>query len=249
MSAIRRHLTYANVMSTLAAFVAVAGSTAYAADHLGHESVGAAQLRKNSVTGPKVRNGTLTGADLDVATLPTIPRAAAARGADTAKSADNATHADSATRADTAGSADHATGADRAANADHATFADTASSAGTASIAAALMPPEPPHVVGAPGEPSFDAAYSFTEVGAPRFYEDREGFVHLEGNLTATADGTGGMFQLPTAYRPARDEAFWGVSPNAAADLTVNTNGVVTANGIPKGQPVSLDGISWRAGS
>jgi hypothetical protein len=48
---------------------------------------------------------------------------------------------------------------------------------------------------------------------------------------------------------PARNEAFWGVSPIATADLTVTTDGAVTANGIGNGRPVSLDGISWRAGS
>jgi hypothetical protein len=50
MEQLRRRLTYANVMATIAAFVAVAGSTAYASDHLGRDSVGTVQLRLNSVT-------------------------------------------------------------------------------------------------------------------------------------------------------------------------------------------------------
>jgi hypothetical protein len=75
MNQFRRHLTYANVMSTLAAFVAVAGSTAYAADHLGPDSVGAAQTRPAAVTVTKARHHSPRGDDHSVPRLSTAPSA------------------------------------------------------------------------------------------------------------------------------------------------------------------------------
>jgi hypothetical protein len=72
---IRRRLTFANVLSVAALFVALGGS-AYA---LGRNSVGTNQLKKNAVTtakikkgavdGSKVKDGSLTGADLATATI------------------------------------------------------------------------------------------------------------------------------------------------------------------------------------
>ena len=98
MGKIRRRLTFANVVSCLALFVALGGG-AYAATHLQKNSVGARQLKKNAVTtakikkaavtaakikknavtrakvragaidGSKVADGSLTGADIDQTTL------------------------------------------------------------------------------------------------------------------------------------------------------------------------------------
>ncbi len=52
-------LSYANVISTLAVFIALAG-TAWAATSLPARSVGAAQIRTGAVTSAKVRDHTLT---------------------------------------------------------------------------------------------------------------------------------------------------------------------------------------------
>jgi hypothetical protein len=78
-SRIRERLTYSNVMSTLCFFLLVSGGLAYAADHLGRNSVGTRQLKKNSVNGLKVKDKTLTGRDIDLATLGTVPGAADAQ--------------------------------------------------------------------------------------------------------------------------------------------------------------------------
>jgi hypothetical protein len=75
----RDKLTYSNVMSTLCFFLLVSGGAAYAASHLGKNTVGTRQLRKNSVTGLKVKDKTLTGRDIDLATLGTAPGAADAQ--------------------------------------------------------------------------------------------------------------------------------------------------------------------------
>jgi hypothetical protein len=64
MRGLRAHLTYANVMVTLLAFVVLCGGTAYAVDQLGKESVGARQLKKNAVTSAKVKDGSLRPKDI-----------------------------------------------------------------------------------------------------------------------------------------------------------------------------------------
>jgi hypothetical protein len=57
---VRARLSYANVMSTLAVFIAL-GGTSMAAVHLPRNSVSAA-IAKGAVTGPKIHNGAITAA-------------------------------------------------------------------------------------------------------------------------------------------------------------------------------------------
>jgi hypothetical protein len=61
---IRTRLTYANVTSTLALFLVLSGGAAFAASHLGRNSVGPRQLRANAVTGAKIRDGAVADADI-----------------------------------------------------------------------------------------------------------------------------------------------------------------------------------------
>jgi hypothetical protein len=61
---IRKRMTYANVMSTLAVFLLLGGASALAAGQLGKNSVGPKQLKKNAVTAAKVKNGAITTAKL-----------------------------------------------------------------------------------------------------------------------------------------------------------------------------------------
>jgi hypothetical protein len=84
--AVRKRLTYANVMSSIAVFLVLAGGTAFAASQLGKNSVGAKQLKKNAVTtaklksnavtGAKIKPGAVTGAKIDEGSLGTVPSAA-----------------------------------------------------------------------------------------------------------------------------------------------------------------------------
>jgi len=62
-------LTFANVISCLALFVALGGS-AYAATQLKRNSVGPKQLKKSSVTSVKVKNGSLLAQDFKAGQLP-----------------------------------------------------------------------------------------------------------------------------------------------------------------------------------
>ncbi|HEY0318370.1 MAG TPA: hypothetical protein VGC49_08755 [Solirubrobacterales bacterium] len=106
MKQIRKRLTYANVMSSIAVFLVLGGASALAASQLGKSSVGTKQLKqnavtavkikknavtsakikKNAVTGAKVKNGSLSGADIDLNSLGTVPSAANANSANSANS-------------------------------------------------------------------------------------------------------------------------------------------------------------------
>jgi hypothetical protein len=62
--AMRRHLTYANVISSICLFIVLGGS-AYAA-----ATITGKQVQNNSLTGADVRNGSLTAKDLKRGVLP-----------------------------------------------------------------------------------------------------------------------------------------------------------------------------------
>jgi hypothetical protein len=94
---LRRRLTFSNVVSFLALFVALSAGS-YAAIRLPANSVGAKQLKSKAVTnkklgnnsvsgskiaasavdGTKVKDASLTGADINLAGFPKVPAAAAA---------------------------------------------------------------------------------------------------------------------------------------------------------------------------
>ena len=95
MDKFRNRLTYANVMSSIAVFLLLGGGAAFAAGHLGKNTVGSKQLKKNAVltakikkeavttaklkkdavNGAKVKDGSLSGADINLSTLGTVPSA------------------------------------------------------------------------------------------------------------------------------------------------------------------------------
>jgi hypothetical protein len=113
---IRKRLTYANVMSSIAVFLVLGGATALAAG-LAKNSVGTKQLKNNAVTTAKIKNDAVNGAKVNESTLGTVP------------SASNASHAGSADKATTATTADKATTATSADKATTATSADKATTA------------------------------------------------------------------------------------------------------------------------
>lgn len=109
MKQIRRRLTYANVMSSIAVFLVLGGATALAAG-LAKNSVGSKQIKKNAVTSAKIKNnavtsakiknGAVSGAKVNLSTLGKVPSAA---NADNAANAGHASSADSANNANTVG--------------------------------------------------------------------------------------------------------------------------------------------------
>jgi hypothetical protein len=60
-------LTYANVVATLALFIAIGGASAFAASQLGKNTVGTKQLKNNAVSAAKIKNGAVTQAKISSA--------------------------------------------------------------------------------------------------------------------------------------------------------------------------------------
>lgn len=136
----------------------------------------------------------------------------------------------------------------------------SATNATTAGTAQALTPPEPIHVIGAPGEPQFEeGAKGVTEIlpkvhtQPPGFYKDHEGIVHLVGLLSAGESGD--LFRLPAGFRPANGDV--EVFEQTEHFIFVVGNGVQNgeADGLvllftgSKGDEALLSGITFRAGS
>jgi hypothetical protein len=100
---IRKRVTYANVMSSIAVFLVLGGGAAYAAKKIGtneikgnsittgkikKNAVTSSKIKKNAITTAKIKNGavdsskvkdgSLTGADINASTLGTVPSATTA---------------------------------------------------------------------------------------------------------------------------------------------------------------------------
>lgn len=73
MKQIRKRLTYANVMSSIAVFL-VLGGAAFAAVKLPKNSVGTKQLKNNAVNSSKVKDGSLLKGDFAAGQLPAGPQ-------------------------------------------------------------------------------------------------------------------------------------------------------------------------------
>jgi hypothetical protein len=245
---VRKRLTYANVISTLALFLVLGGATAFAAGHLGKNTVGTKQLKNNAVTGAKIKKeaitgakikkGSLTGTQINSATLGTVP---------TATNATNATNA---------------------ANANHANSADSIPPAEATHLVGAAGQPG---FQGGSGNVPVLGPFHLTPVG---FYKDHEGIVHLQGLAKVGSGGTvsGVIFSLPPGYRPASgaltevlalcqgetgecetDEAGdeEGYSPVVVVGSNVGESGVTLDGDVftSDGTIVSLEGITFRAES
>jgi hypothetical protein len=99
----RRHLTYANVVSTLCLFL-LFGGVAYAGTQLTKGSVGTnalkaeavtkGKLHPNSVNSKKVVDNSLTGSDIQAGTLGKVPNAEFANSATHATNAENSINAE-----------------------------------------------------------------------------------------------------------------------------------------------------------
>jgi hypothetical protein len=99
---LRARLSYANVVATLALFIALGGSS-YAA-----LSITTKDVKNRSLKGGDLRKNTITGTEIRESRLGRVPSATNAASADIAKSADSATTAGSAGTANVAGIAQDA---------------------------------------------------------------------------------------------------------------------------------------------
>jgi hypothetical protein len=65
MKQLSKRLSYANVVSTIALFLALGGATAYAVQQLPPKSIGAKQLRPGAVTADKIRKHAVTAPKIE----------------------------------------------------------------------------------------------------------------------------------------------------------------------------------------
>ena len=103
MKGAERRFSYANVMSTLAVFLALGGSalavTRINGSRLADRSVAGKKLKAQTIGGGKLKPGTITGKQVKEGTLGKVP---SAKSADTASTANRANTATTATTAITA---------------------------------------------------------------------------------------------------------------------------------------------------
>lgn len=108
LSRLRDRLTYANVVATLALFVALGGSS-YAAI----STITSKNIKNRTIKGGDVALNTLSGREIKESRLGSVPRAqlaASATASDFAKNSGSAAHADSAALADAATNAQQLAG-------------------------------------------------------------------------------------------------------------------------------------------
>lgn len=107
LAKLRSRLTFANVVSVIALFVALGGSgyaaTRISGQNIRNKSITGAKLKDRTISGSKLQKHTLTGTEINLSKLGTVPKADQAGTAGLAASATNAAHAGSADSAATAG--------------------------------------------------------------------------------------------------------------------------------------------------
>lgn len=105
------------------------------------------------------------------------------------------------------------------------------------------------HVIGDPGEPSFNqnwGNYAGGGFDSAAFYIDPFDVVHLRGLIAATSGAGTVAFTLPTGYRPANNKLFSCWSNGVASRIDVAANGdIVYYGSIPTGY-AQLDGLSFK---
>ena len=222
LASLRRRSSYANVMATIAVFIALGGSS-YAVGQ-----ISGSQIKNRSIGGKKLKRNTVAGTAVKESSLGTVPSANTARAADTAARADTAALADRALVAAniTAPEGFHEIGAPG----EPAFIPPCAQYSGNPSLQSVGFYKDREGVVHLRG------AYSCTSAGEiafnlPRGYRPASGKAHTQaiacfGGGNCSASHTTLAQVLGTGFAP-------GADGGVIADATI----------------AILDGISFRAGS
>jgi hypothetical protein len=241
---IRRHVTYANVMSSIAVFLMLGGATAFAATKIGANEIKANSIKtgkivKEAVTAGKVKNGAIVEGKIGDGAVTTNKLADNA--VTTAKIADNAIT--------TGKIANDAVTGDKV---KESTLGEVPSAnnannlGGTPASGYVKGPLESVHLIGAPGEPAFqnschNLAAGFQPAG---FYKDPFGIVHLVGDISGCSGASVLVFTLPAGFRPATSQRFIvHASDTTIGTIRVDPDGTLTTFSVAG--PVIND-ISFR---
>ena len=248
------HVAYANVMATIAVFIALGGG-AYAAISIPANSIGASQLKSESVGASEIKKGSITGTEIKGGTLK----------GDLFKK--NTVTGDEI-KAGAIGASEVAIGALLAAHFKPGQLPP--GPPGTTGPRGEAGPQGPKGDTGAPpqvegfksagllnGFANYDEFNDGTADVPVRFWKDPFGMVHLEGAVersSVPADWTT-ILQLPPGYRPAGNYYLsFPVITTGAADtdeqigyVQVADDGRVDFNGGKVGY-LSLTGVTFRAG-
>jgi hypothetical protein len=268
----RDHLSFANVMSVAAVFIALGGS-AIAINKIKANSVGSKQLKTgavrtddladNSVTSPKVANGSLLDEDFKAGQLPAgaqgppgaqgLQGSAGAQGAQGIQGPPGSPDTGAQILAKLAPVDGGGSGLD----------ADTLDGQNNFDIVAGLAPKvaDTVHVVNSGGgEPAFQGGFTSASAahGVPGFFRDGFGVIHLQGTFKLPGPGGGTVFTLPAGYRPGAVRIFvsWhfgnGSVPKPPVGVAVDatTGDVILINDLAAGlamdDEVNLDEITFR---
>lgn len=222
MKQIRKRLTYANVMSSLAVFLVLGGATAVAASKIGANEIKANSIKtgkivKEAVTEGKIKNAAITSGKL------------ANAGVTTEKIADNAvTTPKIADKAVTGAKVDLATlgtvpNANHANTANSATTATTANSAKTATVAGAIseeffavVTAAGTLVRGTPGVTAVNEGTGTARVVVGRPTAD----CFTVATLGGSNPGLGNLGQISVNSSNVNPNSFWVVTANPAGTLT-----------------------------
>jgi hypothetical protein len=233
-------LTYANVMATIAVFIALGGS-AYAAAQLKKNSVGTKQLKKDAVTGAKVKDGSLSAADIG----------GAVSSAEHATTADRASTADSAARATSAETSIDALRAANAANSDRLGGSPSSAYIQTGQLGS-FLPAEGHFEHSDFGCPFDETSWHNSDPTVNEttgYWRDPFGVVHLRGFAIRCGTAETTIFTLPPGFRPGKLEHFIAFMENPTPEtglVTVEAKGDIVASEVTTNNSIALDGITFK---
>ena len=235
LAALRSRLTYANVMATIAVFVALGGSSV-AAVSMHANSVGSGAIKNDSVRSRDVKDGALRGDDIKNKSI---------KGRDlVANSITSRTVKDHSLKALDFKAGQLPVG--------------PRGPAGGAAPSTPVTEVQFRRDVNCEEHPGFFCFFTFNggvsnlngEYQPVGFYKDGSGIVHIQGSIESEDTGHHNIpltaFYLPKGYRPAATRIFPSYNDGSYASVKISHDGEVLTSPPGNIAHLSLDGINFR---